>query len=155
MSEINMFKRKTKVIDDDENMQDEGPQIKTKMINYTNGNQSINKNLEEKKSFSTHSDHLNNNITNKTEKSSNEKKDHFQHIKSTQENFNKIKSSINQETQKKTNDKNNINIGKQSITQNSLDKIKNAIQISNTSDTKKSAHLVKDVRIINLINKFE
>jgi hypothetical protein len=148
MSEMNMFKRKTKVIDDDDNMDIETPEIKRNIIQNINGNQSIKKIPDENKSDLNHSHQVKQTISENTEKSSSYKKDLNQINKSTaQENLNKMKSSITQETQKKSSDKNNLNLDKQ---QTPIDKIKKAIQISGTSNIKKSVTVVKDVRI----NKF-
>jgi hypothetical protein len=154
MSEINIFKRKTKVIDDDDNMDIEAPQTTTKKIENIKVIETNYKKQEENKSGNIHTVYIKKNIPTK-EQSSKEKNELIQsnEIKkpSTQENLTKPKETQIKEAIKKSVDKNNIN----SVKPNPLDKIKKAINISSSTEKKKSAPVEKQVSLcIKIITNY-
>ena len=139
MSDMNIFKRKTIVIDDDENMETDNATIANKLKENKDFNSFINKKSEENKSNLTHPKAIKSETINK------EKRDLIQSINITKsnviENISKQKSSENRDVQYKSTDKNKLNFDKQI----QLDKIKKAIQTSSLPDKKKLIPLEKEV----------
>ena len=136
---MNIFKRKTIVIDDDENMETDNPTIAIKVKENKDFNSFINKKSEENKSYPTHPNSIKSEIVNK------EKRDLIKSTNITKsnviENITKQKSSENRDVQNKSTEKNKLDIDKRI----QLDKIKKAIQTSSLPDKKKLIPLEKEV----------
>ena len=145
MSDMNILKRKNIVIDDDENMEVDNPVLTNNIKEKIDFSKMLNKKSEENKSNITHSNANKSINTVKSENHNKEKRDLIQssniNKSNVVENVNKQKSSEDRDALKKAADKNKLNLEKQ----NPLDKIKKAIQISSSSEKKKSVPLEKEV----------
>lgn len=147
---MNVFKRKTKVIDDEDNMDIETAEITNKKVENFHVNPSNIKKLEENKSGNNiHTIQIKNNNLTRTEHSSKEKNEFINsnEVKKAfkQENFNKSKEIEIKGAIKNSVDRNNIN----SVKPSPLDKIKKSIVISSSSDKKTSVPNEKQVMILN------
>jgi len=145
MSDMNIFKRKTIVIDDDENMEIDILTLSKNVQEKKDFNSLISKNIEENKSNITNSNAIKSLNTAKLENVNKEKKDLKQSsnvIKSSEiENITKQKSREHRDAHNKSEEKNKFNLEKQ----NPIDKIKKAIQSSSLPDKNKSVALEKEV----------
>ena len=138
---MNIFKRKTIVIDDDENMETDNPTIANKVKENKDFKSFIIKKPEENNSNITHPNAIKSDNINK------EKRDLVQSSNNTKSNViesnTKQRSSENRDAQIKSAEKNKLILDKQI----QLDKIKKAIQTSSLPDKKKSIPLEKEVSL--------